>query len=115
MPLETARVTAAVDTSVTDVTHIQLHDGAPGVAGTANVAAEVAARLAFVFPSATDGETEQVGTFDITGAGGPYTDITLWNASTDGTLQGQAALTPEEVFAGAGELEVTVTVTGSTT
>jgi hypothetical protein len=115
MPLTSARVTASVDTAVEDVTHIQLHDGDPGVNGTDNVAAEVAARLSFVFPSASSDETEQVGTFTITGAGGPYTDISLWNALTNGTLQGQAALTPEESFAGAGELEVTVTVTGTST
>lgn len=112
MAFTAARVDAAIDGAVDGTTHIQLHDGDPGAGGTANVAAEVAARLAFVFPAASSGESEQTATFSITGAGGPYGYVTGWNALTDGTHQWTAELTPAESFAGAGSLEVTVTATG---
>ena len=49
----------------------------------------------------------------IPAAGGPYTHVSLWTASTGGTYCGSGALSPAETFAGAGALDVTVTVTGS--
>ena len=112
MSFTTARVTAAIDAAVEDTTHIQLHDGDPGSSGTDNVAAE-AARTAFVFPAASNGETEQTVEIEITGPGGPYGYATGWNAASNGTHQWTAPLSPAESFAGAGTLEVTVTATAS--
>ena len=42
MAFTTARLNAAIDAALSGVTHIQLHTGAPGAAGTSNVAAGVA-------------------------------------------------------------------------
>lgn len=113
MAFTVARVTAAIDAAVEDTTHIQLHDGDPGSGGTDNVAGEVAGREAFVFPAASNGETEQSVEFAITGAGGPYGYATGWNQSSGGTHQWTAPLSPAETFAGAGTLEVTVTATAT--
>lgn len=112
MSFTTARVTAAIDAAVEDTTHIQLHDGDPGSSGTDNVAAE-AARTAFAFPAASNGETEQTVEIEITGPGGPYGYATGWNAASNGTHQWTATLSPAESFAGAGTLEVTVTATAT--
>jgi hypothetical protein len=112
MALTQARVHAAIDAAVATTTHAQLHTGDPGGAGTSNVAAGVD-RVAVSFPGASAGETEDQVTFAIPGAGGPYTHISLWTASTGGTYTGSGALSPAESFAGAGTLDVTVSVTGS--
>jgi hypothetical protein len=41
MAFTTAALNAAIDAALTGVTHAQLHTGAPGAAGTTNVAAGV--------------------------------------------------------------------------
>lgn len=115
MAFTNVRVNAAVDAAVAQSTFVQLHDGDPGGAGTGNVAGEVAGRVAISFPAADDLETSDDVEFAITEAGGPYTHISLWSASTEGTFQGSASLSPAESFAGPGTLSVTVTVTGSST
>lgn len=112
MALTQARVHAAIDAAVSTVTHLQLHTGDPGGAGTSNVAAGVA-RAALSLPAASGGQTSDETTLTIPGAGGPYTHVSLWTASTGGTYCGSGALTPAESFAGAGTLDVTVTVTGA--
>lgn len=114
MALTTARINAAVDAALTTTTHAQLHTGDPGSAGTNNVAADVS-RVACVFPAASATDSAQSFTFTIPGAGGPYTHVSFWTASTSGTYNGSGALTPQETFAGAGTLAVTATVDGSST
>lgn len=113
MAFTDARVNAAVDASVDETTHLQLHDGDPGAAGTDNVAAETT-REAITFGAASGKQAQGTVTFAISGAGGPYTHVTGWSASSGGTHQFTAAVTPAETFAGAGSLQVTVTVTGTT-
>lgn len=115
MAFTIARVSAALDGAVADTTHIQLHDGAPGASGTDNVAA-MAARTAFTFPAATNGETAQTVEITITGPtdpGRPLGWATGWDANSAGTHQWTVPLSPAESFAGAGTLEVTVTATAS--
>jgi hypothetical protein len=112
MAFTTANLTAALTAAVAGTTHMQLHTGAPGAAGTSNVAAGVS-RITFDFPVPGSASVQQVGTFTIPAAGGPYTHISLWTASSGGTFQGDAALTPQETFAGAGTLQVTVTATAT--
>ena len=112
MALTQARVHAAIDAAVSTTSHAQLHTGDPGAAGTSNVAAGVS-RAALTFPAASAGQTSDGATFAIPGAGGPYTHVSLWTASTGGTYCGSGTLTPAESFAGAGSLDVTVTVTGA--
>jgi hypothetical protein len=111
MALTAARVLAAIDAAVSTTTHAQLHTGDPGAAGTSNVAAGIS-RAALSFPAASAGQTSDDASFAIPGAGGPFTHVSLWTASTGGTYCGSGALTPAESFAGAGTLDVTVTVTG---
>ena len=106
-----ARINAAVDAAVVTTTHAQLHTGDPGAAGTNNVASGVA-RVACVFPAASAGSTEAVSSFTIPGAGGPFTHVSLWTASADGTYNGSGECATQESFAGAGSLEVTITVSG---
>ena len=112
MALTQARVHAAIDAAAAPVTHVQLHTADPGGSGTTAVAAGVD-RAAITLPAASAGQTSDEAAFAIPGAGGPYTHISLWTASTGGTYCGSGALTPAESFAGAGTLVVTVTVTGS--
>lgn len=108
----TARINAAVDGAISTSTYAQLHTGDPGGAGTSNVAAGVS-RVAVSFPAASSGVSSDDATFTIPGAGGPYTHISLWTASSGGTFNGSGECTPAESFAGAGTLDVTITVTGS--
>jgi len=112
MAFTQARVHAAIDAAVGTVTHVQLHTGDPGGSGTSAVASGVD-RVAIDLPAASGGQTEETVTFTIPGAGGPYTHVSLWTASTGGTYCGSGVLDPQESFAGAGTLDVTVTVTGS--
>lgn len=107
-----ARVNAAIDAAKASVTHAQLHTGAPGGSGTSNVAAGVS-RATLTLPAAAAGASSGAAAFTIPGAGGPFTHVSLWTASTGGTFVGDGALTPAESFAGAGSLNVTVNVTGS--
>ncbi len=75
-------------------TWVQLHTGAPGAAGTANVASN-STRI-----QVTNWGTPSGGSVSITGevafnaapANETYTDVTLWSASTGGTLIAPDAL-----------------------
>jgi len=113
MPFTTARLNAAIDAALSGVTHAQLHTGAPGAAGTSNVAAGVARCALTGVGGATGAADVLTGTFTIPGAGGPYTHYSLWTAVTAGTFHNDGTLTPNESFAGAGTLDVTINVTGT--
>lgn len=113
MALTTARLNAAIDAAASGITHAQLHTGAPGAAGTSNVAAGVSRAALTGVGSASAAADSWTGSFTIPGAGGPFTHVSFWTASSGGTFMGDAALTPSETFAGAGTLGLTVSVTGS--
>lgn len=113
MPFTTARLNAAIDTALSGVTHAQLHTGAPGAAGTANVAAGVSRCALTGVGGATGAADQATGTFTIPGAGGPYTHYSTWTASTGGTFHNDGTLTPAETFAGAGTLAVTINITAT--
>lgn len=93
------------------VTHVQLHTGDPGAAGTSNVAAGVA-RAALTVPGASGAVVTATATFSIPGAGGPYTHVSLWSASTDGTWCGNDN-SPDVTFSAPGWLGYSLAVTGS--
>lgn len=112
MAFTTARLNAAVNAALTTATHVQLHTGAPGPAGTANIAAGVA-RAALTKPSASGGTATCTAKWAIPAAGGPFTHFSLWTALTGGTFDGDGVLTPAESFTGSGELSLTLPVTGS--
>ncbi len=115
MPFTTATLTIAVDAIAGPLDFLVCHDGDPGAAGTTNRIAEIAPE-AVAFPGATAGvSTAPQVTFDVTGAAGPVTHCSVWDGDPDvaGVYRGSGVLTPQETFAGAGQLRVTPTITGS--
>lgn len=116
MPYTAARIDLALDAANNGVAWAILHDGAPGAAGTDNQLAE-STHVAISLPASAAGSSEDVVIFTITGASGPITNVSLWTDSTGspGTFVGSGVLDPQETFGGAGELEVTVTTTASST
>lgn len=110
MAFTTARLNAAIDAAASGITHAQLHTGAPGGAGTSNVAAGVDRAALTGVGGATGAGDSWTCSFTIPGAGGPFTHVSFWTADTAGTFMGDAALDPDESFAGAGTLNVTTTV-----
>jgi hypothetical protein len=97
--------------------YVQLHVGAPGAAGTSNVAANTTRQQAS-FSAASGRAITNSG--DVTWSNVPntetYTDVTLWSASTNGTYLGQdtlsanAAMVAGDTFKlAAGDLDLTLT------
>ena len=113
MAFTTAALNAAIDAALSGVTHAQLHTGAPGGAGTGNVAAGVDRAAVTGVGGATGAADSLTGTWTIPGAGGPYTNYSLWTAVTAGTFVNDGTLTPQETFAGAGTLAFTINVTAT--
>lgn len=93
----------AVDTAIT---HMQLHSGAPGAAGTANVT--TALRVAVNGTVDADGDiTWSNVAFTGVVANGAATHISLWSAATGGTCYGTGALSGGDATANAaGEFTV---------
>jgi len=88
--LSTAVANAALNTIVgTDANNVQLHTGAPGSAGTANVSS-VTTRPSVTWNSASGGSvsaSNQPAWTNWAGTNGEVdTDISFWSASTSGTF-----------------------------
>lgn len=113
MSFVTARLNSALDAALSGVTHAQLHTGDPGAAGTSNVAAGVNRCALTGIGSSSGGADSGTGAWDIPGAGGPYTHFSLWTADTAGTFVVAGELDPDETFAGAGTLNVTINATAT--
>jgi hypothetical protein len=113
MPFTTARLNAALDAASSGITHAQLHTGAPGAAGTSNVAAGVSRAAVTGVGSAASGSDTWTFSFTIPGAAGPFTHVSFWTASSAGTFFVDGELDPDETFAGAGTLNVTATATAT--
>lgn len=97
--------------------YVQLHTGAPGAAGTSNVAANTSRQQAS-FSAASSRAITNSG--DVTWSNvsntETYTHISLWSASSNGTFLGQddlsssAAVTAGDTFKIlAGDLDLTIT------
>lgn len=114
MALSDAALTAGANTIKTNITHFQLHSGAPGLAGTTNA---VGTRVAAAGTVDADG--------DITWSNIAFTGLTAnqavayvsyWTASSAGTYYGSAALSGDTTANAAGEYTVTsVTETSTAT
>lgn len=83
--------------------YIQLHTGAPGAAGTSNVAGN-ATRKAVSFGTAVSGEMSndaaiEWSTSDVD-TSEDYTHFTLWDASSSGNFLGSGTITANAVTAG---------------
>lgn len=113
MAFTTAALNAAIDAALTGVTHAQLHTGAPGAAGTSNVAAGVSRAAVTGVGGASGAADTLTGTWTIPGAGGPYTHYSLWTDVSAGTFVNDGTLSPQESFAGAGTLDFTINVTAT--
>lgn len=106
MALNDAALSVAANAIETAITHMQLHSGAPGVNGTANVT--TAARRP------VDGTVDADG--DITWSNIPFTGVasngactfvSYWNSLTGGTHYGSSALSGDTTANILGEYTVT--------
>jgi hypothetical protein len=99
------------------ITHLQLHSGDPGAAGTSNTTS--AARQAVTWAAATgDGDFSLSSNVAFTGvaANGGATWISGWSAVSSGTFYGKWQLTGDATANAAGEYTLTaLTLNGSST
>lgn len=92
------------------ITHVQLHTADPGGSGTTAVAAGIS-RAALSVATASGGAVMATATFTIPAAGGPYTHVSFWTASSGGTYCGSDNASPDATFSNAGSLSYTYTYT----
>jgi hypothetical protein len=84
-------------------TFVQLHTGDPGAAGTANVSAGSTTRNSFIFAASSSGSALAIGTAPSSWTNGgtseTLTHISVWTASTSGTLLFTVQLTASKAWA----------------
>lgn len=85
-----------------DEVWIQLHTGAPGAAGTANVATETDRIQATFGSAAASGAISNTAALTWTGVAGTedYTHFSAWSASTSGTFLFSGTITANAVTTG---------------
>ena len=108
MPLNNAAMVVAANALRSACTHGQLHSAATNAAGTTNVC--TGSRQAITWSAATaDGDFGLSASLNFTGitASGAVYSITLWSASTSGTIYGEFVLTGDNTANAAGEYTVT--------
>ncbi len=106
MALNDAALVLAANAVDTAITHMQLHSGARGAAGTTNVTS--AARVAV--NGTVDGDVAFTGV----AASGAVAEVSYWSASSGGTYYGGAALSGDTTANAAGEYTVTSVTETST-
>ncbi|MGH3201736.1 MAG: phage tail fiber protein [Streptosporangiaceae bacterium] len=108
--LSTANADAALATIVSDWDYEQLHTGAPGSAGTANVSSTTT-REAITWGSPSAGSvsaTDEPEWVSWTGSNGEtVTDTSGWSASTSGTFEGSEQLSASVVMDTGDDLTLT--------
>lgn len=90
------------------ITHASLHDNDPSTSGANEITGGSYARQAISFSAVgTDGivETDADVVWPVP-ASKTIKYVGLWSASTSGTFLGSLAVTPNEVFAGAGSFKL---------
>ena len=91
-------------------TFAQLHTGDPGAAGTANVSVGSTTRNSFVFSSSSSGSSLSLGTAPSSWTNGgtseTLTHISVWTASSAGTLLFTVALTASKAWASADQFSL---------
>lgn len=97
------------------VTHLQIHSGDPGAAGTSNVVSGPTRVAVGMTATGASFNLDATASFTGGGAGGAAGWVSMWDASTAGNWLGNAQITSgDTTFNAAGELDVTsVAVTGS--
>jgi hypothetical protein len=83
-------------------TYAQLHNGAPGAAGTANAANGGTRQPAGTFSAPAGGTTHNTAAINWTAvtANETYTHVTLWSASTGGTFIASGSITAGAILIG---------------
>lgn len=99
--LGAAGANTALDALLAAYTYVQLHTGAPGSAGTANVATETTRKQA-TWRSSSGGASSQSNALTWTSVAGSetYTHFTVWTASTAGTFGFSGSISANAVTAG---------------
>lgn len=115
MALNDAALVLAANAVDGAITHMQLHSGARGAAGTSNVTS--AARVAVNGTVDGDGDITWTNVaFTGVAASGAVAEVSYWSALTGGTYYGGATLTGDATANAAGAYTVTsVTETSSAT
>lgn len=117
MALNNAAMVVAANALRSAMTHMQLHSGDPGAAGTSNTT--TASRQAVTWSAATaDGDFGLSSAVAFTGvaANGGATYVSLWSASSGGTHYGNFQLSGDQTANAAGEYTVTaLNLNGSAT
>jgi hypothetical protein len=98
--------------------YVQLHTGAPGAAGTANVAGNNVRQACGSFASPSGGSTSNSAAINWTGVSTSetYTHVSLWSNPTGGTFIASGSITAGAILAGqnfqipAGGMSVTLPV-----
>jgi len=82
--------------------YVQLHTGAPGAAGTANIAGETTRESAGTFAAPSGGSTTNNAAINWTSVSTSetYTYITLWSAASSGTFIASGTITASAVTSG---------------
>lgn len=112
MALNDAALVLAANAVDGAITHMQLHSGAPGAAGTSNA---VGTRVAVNGTVDSDGDiTWSNVAFTGLTASQAVSYISYWSASSSGTYYGSAALTGDATANAAGEYTVTSVTETST-
>lgn len=99
-------------------TYAQLHTGAPGSAGTSNIAGNNTRQAAGAFAAPSGGTTTNSGAINWTSVSTSetYSHVTLWSASSGGTFIASGSITAGAILVGqnftipAGGLSVTLPV-----
>jgi hypothetical protein len=116
MALNDAALVVAANALDAAITHVQIHAGDPGAAGTSNLAGGSPARQAVTLGVDGDGDITLTTPVTFTGitASSATTFISVWSALTAGTHYGNFALTGDQTANAAGEYELTaLTLTGT--
>lgn len=113
-----ALLNVLVGTAPTTYTTIyfQIHTGAPGSAGTANVSVGSTGRSSATFGSASSGVVTMSGTPSWTNGGTSetITDISAWSASSSGTFLFSGTVTTSKAWASADTMQLTSLTVGLT-
>jgi hypothetical protein len=99
-------------------TFAQLHTGDPGAAGTANISVGSTTRNSFTFAASASGSALALsgapGAWTNGGTSETLTHLSVWTASTAGTLLFSVALTASKAWASADSFTLTTLTTSLT-
>lgn len=100
--ISTDGANVALDAIVDWFSYVQLHVGAPGAAGTANMAVESTRKYCSAFDPAAGAATSNAVDLEWFNVAGneDYTHFSLWDSDVDGMFGGSGTITADPVTAG---------------